>query len=180
MRRFSVIAAALAVATLAGCDPATPLEPAALTAAPAFNSGSRPVITRTNLRREVAFLSSSPCTMEQVQVTGRFHITVTNTVTNDEVSYRAHQNSQGMSGVGVDSGRRYRLVYISKDKGAQETSLVPTENGYEAQFSTLWKMVSQGSAPNHYITIKFGVVYDPDNPERSGFTHNVWESGCRG
>lgn len=180
MRLLPAVAAALAVAALAGCDRAAPLEPAALTAAPAFSSGSRPVTTRTHLRRDVAFESWSPCTLEPIEMTGTFHITVTTTVTDGEVRYRAHQNTQGMGGRGLYSGRRYRFISISHETGKQETSPVWTENGYEFQSGFTWKVVSQGRADNFYSTLRFTVVYDPDNPERSGFTYNKLESGCRG
>jgi predicted small lipoprotein YifL len=178
--RLSLAAAALMAATLAGCDRATPLEPAALTAAPSFKSGSKPVTTRTNIRRDVAFESWSPCTLEPIEVTGTFHMTVTTTVTNGEVSYRAHQNTQGMGGRGLYSGRLYRLISIRQENGRQETSPVWTENGYEFQSGFTWKVVSQGRADNFYSTLKFTVVYDPDDPERSGFTYDKSETGCRG
>lgn len=183
MRRSSAAAVtALLAATLAGCDRATPVEPAGLAAAPAFSSGAAPTITRTHLKYDVSFQSWSPCTREPIDVSGTFHITVTATVTDGEIRLKSHQNSQGMGGRGVYSGRLYRFISVSPhDHSEQETtSPVWTENGWEMQSGFTWQVVSQGAADNFYSTLKYTIIYDPDDPERSGFTYDKWESGCRG
>lgn len=181
MRLSSAVAAAVLAVTLAGCDGATPVEPAALAAGPSFKAGSRPSTTRTTLKHEVSFQSWSPCTREPIEVDGTFHITTTVTVTEGQVRFKSHMNTQSMGGRGMYTGRRYRFISVSPhDSGKQETGPVWTENGYEFQTGFIWRVVSQGSADNFYSTLKFTVVYDPDHPERSGFTYNKDESGCRG
>jgi hypothetical protein len=81
----------------------------ALTAVASFLLvGHQPAAQAESVSTPVDFVNPHECTLELVQLEGRFHL-VTTTTQNANGSYhiRVHQNTQGVNGIGVPSGDYY-------------------------------------------------------------------------
>jgi hypothetical protein len=179
----SAFVAAALLGALAGCDAATPVQPSALGAGPALAANGPPLSSRDHYRFPMSFESWSPCTREHFQVSGTVHTIVTGRIGKDGViRLSSHSNSQGMGGRGVESGRQYRFISLTPhDHSTQETSEpVWRDNRWEMESRLMWQVVSQGAANNFYVTLWYTILYDPQDPARSGFRYVKSVSGCRG
>ncbi len=70
--------------------------------------GHQPAANAESVSTPVDFVNPHECTLELVELEGRFHV-VTQTSQNADGSFRImiHQNTQGVDGYGVPSGDRY-------------------------------------------------------------------------
>ena len=114
-------------------------------------------------RADGAFTGSYPvsgqiydfCTGETVTLSGDLHYVVKVTSNEDGTyTYRAHMNLQDVHGVGDVSG----LKYVLANNYHQTQTSAP--GSVSSSTRETFRLLSQGSADNEYISARFAYTYD--------------------
>ena len=95
------------------------------------------------------------CTGEEVRVSGDVHTQYTAHETADGFHAEAGSNYQGVSGVGVTSGRKYQLVGSDK-------SVTDFRKPFPSRSTVVQtvRIISQGSAPNSHYKVHWHYTID--------------------
>jgi hypothetical protein len=161
--RSSLTTVAVLSATLvAGCSRASsPVSPTpdrstgslaaeSMAATPPVSAG---VVSNTIIPIPPNAALFDPCTSEMVHVTGTIHlVTVLTADVAGGTHTEMHFNVQGVSGVGLTTGTRYRGIHT-------ETHSTNTNGGVSSEFTTRIdiKLISEGASSN--LTIRDALVH---------------------
>ena len=169
MKRVPLLLFALALGACSA-DVATPTDPMV---APPEASFAKPVSFDNEVGMPIAATIQSPCTGEQVDLTGNIHFKQAFWYDGTSTLRRIQANTQGVSGV-ADSGTRYN--YIETDKLIYE-STIPFGLPWSQSFSQHYKVVTSGSAQNYDADITQVVGQDADGNYYSELTQ--YKETCR-
>ena len=119
----------------------------------------------------LSFTIFNSCTGEDIEVSGAAHITTRTWTEGDKVFIRGHTNFN-LSGVGLVSGRRYRL---HQNTNSVQVLDVTTGASATEQVHHL-SMISGGRMPNAMVTMNGTVFLDPAG--NSVIFPRKWEATC--
>jgi hypothetical protein len=166
MKRFALFA--FAFAGVAACD-APPVPTAPTTSAlqvPTHMSSAQVLNDKIDISGTV-FNDCPPA--EPVAFTGSIHVLATGTLTPTNIDAKVHENTQGISGVGLVTGDRYSVLENVNEDFVASGSLV---NEF---LDVRLRLVRQGSLDNLWIRQTVRVTSPPFHIE---FIRNEIE--CRG
>lgn len=139
--------AALALASLTACD--APSAPPS--AAPALDAGAAPASSGLLYQYRYVLINTifNPCAPEEdVAIEGPIHYVVTGEPeTPTSMHYKVHVNMQGIEGVGLVSGDRYRV--LQNDGEEQEVSFPPLYQAFH--YDSRYRVIRQGSSDDLWI-----------------------------
>jgi len=172
-----VLLATVAALALVGCDVSSTIAP--ITSRPRDVSATFPLaavsareITTYNFRLPFGPITIFGwCTGEAIVVSGDLHISGTTWIGDESVRFRGHTNLN-LAGIGVSTGRRYELQQITNSD--QEFD-VGTPDGTAQQVFHV-QLISQGAAPNMYVTLNGTLRFSADGVE---FIPRKSEDVCR-
>lgn len=152
IRRLALIS----VFTLAACEqsvaPSPPLQRPSVQAA---SNGLDDVI-RENLKMDIGGTIDDPCTGETIALDGTSHIVMTIDQASDGATLNYHSNTQGVTGVGLQTGTKYQFVQIL----SEDQSVFIPANG-SATVVVHERIISDGSADNFLTDIGYTFTFPP-------------------
>lgn len=151
MKRLALFA--VAFTCLAGCD--TPSAPTLQT--PSVDEPSLAQISNEKFPLSGPVFNSCPPT-ELVAMEGWFHRLTTGGETLAGSDVTIHVNYQGVGGVGLTSGDRYRV--IQNDKNTEKFSFLPPFP-FEREFNTRFRLIRQGRVDNMYLRQTIRITSPP-------------------
>jgi hypothetical protein len=158
MKRFAVLAVALA--SLVSCD-VPPSAPEALRTTTAKPQAER---FHTNETFDIAGTIANPCPPgELVAYQGRIHLNAKGDY--DPAigqTFTVISNLQNFSGIGLTSGDRYRLQQNYKD---EVTMTFSPDFTLDETFAVRFRINRQGSADNLWLRQTIRFTFPPDNIE---------------
>jgi Flp pilus assembly protein TadG len=149
-RRFVLVAALLG---LAACDqPTAPTSALSSDLRLASASG-----TKMNEWLDISGTAFNECVPEDVFLSGRVHIVLTESLSGSTLTAKIHENFNDLKGVGLTSGDTYHLNLAVK---ADETLTVDPPFPFVEDISETAILVSNGPGDNLKIHIIETVTYD--------------------
>jgi hypothetical protein len=126
-----------------------------LLAAVPFALGQKSTKVSDNFSTPMNETVADDCTGEEVQVQGDVHTQYTAHETQDGFHAEAGSNYQGVSGVGVKSGRKYQLV-------GSDRSVTDFRRPFPSRSDVVQtvRLISQGSAPNSHYRVHWHYTID--------------------
>lgn len=118
----------------------------------------------------------NPCpTEEYVEVAGTLHIASQTRIdgTTNTVRVSTTENTQGVAGVGLTTGARYRVVQVYHH--SEQTLVGPR---YEADRLLKMRMVAEGSGDDSEFHVIYTIRWDPVNGQVLTLKHQAF--ACRG
>jgi hypothetical protein len=165
MTRAAVVVVALA---LAGCADSRPVLSSALV-------GVEPLLAKPEYSSQwtpLSFTVFNSCSGESIAVAGSAHLTTRIWNEGDRIRIRGHTNIN-LAGVGLTSGRGYRLVQLTNTDVEMDVTSGATTTEQVHHLS----MISGGSLPNARVTMNGTLVLDPAG--NSSIIPKRWEVTCR-
>ncbi len=98
----------------------------------------------------------NPCNGEQIAFTGSVHSTYHGVINKNKAQFRSHFNTQGVTGVGLSTGTKYRLIEVNNSNDSY--SIINCTVKYSSMQS--FKIVSQGAADNFTYKLIFSYTYN--------------------
>ena len=155
MKRCALLALGLTLPI--ACDtPSGPSVPQSSLQQVALAPASVKVRNETETVSGTVFNLCAPA--EAVAINGRVHTVFTSRETPTSFHTKAHTNSQGVEGIGVTSGDRYRFVQNLKEDFS--ASFLPPFAS-ETQFDIRTRIVRQGRNDNHYLRQTIRMSFPP-------------------
>jgi hypothetical protein len=156
MLRFPVLATILGI--VVGCDTDHGTAPNAATV-PAAELGATNTKTRSVTPLTVSLMNTcyNPPVGETVRLSGNLVRSLFFVDTPNVESGVDRFRFEGVTGVGLTSGIRYRLHSIGSLRG---TFFLPAEKAFAANEIRILRLIGQGPGSNMLVTFKFRVVVD--------------------
>ena len=154
MKRLALFA--LALSSLTACEsPSAPTPQAPSIRAPAS-------ALLSNAQFSIAGNLFNPCApSELVAFTGSIHQVVTGEITPTSVDIKIHSNTQGVAGVGLTSGDRYRIL---QNVNADNDVTCPPTTGSE-EVDVRFRLIRQGSNDNLWRRQTLRFTFNPFSVE---------------
>lgn len=149
--------ALIPVLALAACEQS--VAPAPRLQRPTIQSASAGFddIIRDNLKIDIGGTIDDPCTGETVALDGSSHIVMTLDETTDGATLNYHFNTQGVSGVGLETGSKYQFVAILN----QDESAVFIPSNGSGNVVVHERVISDGSADNFLLDVAYTFTFPP-------------------
>jgi len=123
---------------------------------PLFDAPSLALIS--NDKYPVSGTVFNPCPPEEmVAFEGFMHQVVTGEQTATSFDLKIHTNTQGIAGIGLTSGDRYRVIRNSKEDFVASFSPLLVD----IEFDLRSRLVRQGSNDNFYLRQTFRISFPP-------------------
>ena len=150
--------ALISLLALAACDqavaPAHRIQrPSILGASNGFDD-----IIRDNLTLDIGGTIDDPCTGETIALDGSSHIVMTLDQTTDGATLNYHSNTQGVTGIGLETGTKYQFIQIL----SEDQSVFIPANG-SGTVVVHERVISDGSADNFLADIGYTFTFPPFN-----------------
>ena len=114
-------------------------------------------VIQDNLKIDIGGTIDSPCTGETIALDGSSHIVMTLDETSDGATLNYHFNTQGVTGVGVESGVKYQFIEVlSQDESAV---FIPLNGSGTVVLHE--RVISDGSADNFLADIGYTFTFPP-------------------
>lgn len=149
--------ALISVLALAACEqsvaPAPPIQrPSIQSATNQFDD-----VVRDNLKVEITGTLVSPCTGETISFDGTSHIVMTVDQSDTGATLSYHFNTQGVTGVSLETGTTYRVIdIINEDAGAL---FIPA--GESGSVAIHERIIGDGSADNFFTDVAYSFTLPP-------------------
>lgn len=154
MTRMLALIAALA---LAACEQS--VAPSPRPQRPSVQSVSNDFddVIRDNFQLEFTGTIDSPCTGETISFDGSTHIVMTLDESDTGATLQYHLNTQGVSGVGLETGTKYQIVQVTSED-ANAIFIPANESG---SVTIHERIISDGGADNFLADVIFTFTSPP-------------------
>ena len=119
----------------------------------------------TKVTQTLASIRFYPCAGEYIELFGDyqtlFHVTFDPTGGTHVLS---QHNSKGVSGVGLQSGTRFRAA-----EGERRSTNIFDAPGFETTYIDRFRLIGEGTAPNLWVSVTTHATYAPNQ----GFTAQI-------
>ena len=142
---------------LAACDQSVATAPIRQRPTVESTAGAVDDVIRDNPKIDIGGTIDSPCTGETIVLDGSSHIVMTLDETSDGATLKYHFNTQGLTGVGLETGTKYQIVQILNQ---DETAVFIPSNG-SGTVVIHERVISDGNAGNFLIDVGYTFTFPP-------------------